>query len=169
MQILEKDLATGCCPAARVVCVVIDEAHRAVGKSDLVKVTGRTHRPAGSALPARALARAAQPSRARSWDVTHAPLGTPSLGCHAQPIPVTHPPAGRTRRRCPLLQAVQRLRREGAPPRVLALSATPGTDHAGVQEVVRNLGIQAIEYRRETDPDVAPYCHPKLTEMRVCR
>lgn len=52
--------------------------------------------------------------------------------------------------------------------RVLALSATPGTDLRKVQEVVRNLRISRIELRTEDDPDVAPFVHHKDVEVVRC-
>lgn len=36
LQVLSRDLAKGICPAERLVCLVIDECHRAVGNSDAV-------------------------------------------------------------------------------------------------------------------------------------
>jgi hypothetical protein len=36
-QILSNDLKTGVCPAEEVVCLVLDECHKAVGDSDYVK------------------------------------------------------------------------------------------------------------------------------------
>ena len=52
--------------------------------------------------------------------------------------------------------------------RVLALSATPGADVAGVQDVVDNLRIAHVEVRTEEDPDVAPHTHARLVERVVC-
>jgi ERCC4-related helicase len=52
--------------------------------------------------------------------------------------------------------------------RVLALSATPGTDIRRIQEVVSNLKISAIEIRTEDDPDVIPYVHRKHIEIVKC-
>ncbi len=42
-------------------------------------------------------------------------------------------------------------------PRLLALTASPGSDLEQIQEVITNLGIEQIEVRTDTDPDVAPY------------
>ncbi len=42
-------------------------------------------------------------------------------------------------------------------PRLLALTASPGSDLGQIQEVITNLGIEQIEVRTDTDPDVAPY------------
>jgi len=42
-------------------------------------------------------------------------------------------------------------------PRVLALTASPGSDALKIEEVCNNLGIEAVEIRTENDPDVKPY------------
>jgi Fanconi anemia group M protein len=42
-------------------------------------------------------------------------------------------------------------------PRILALTASPGSEIEHIQEIVTNLCIEHIEVRTETDPDVAPY------------
>ena len=46
--------------------------------------------------------------------------------------------------------------------RVLALSATPGSDIAGVQAVIDNLRIAHVEVRSEADAEVAPHTHARL-------
>ncbi|ODN04387.1 Fanconi anemia group M protein, partial [Orchesella cincta] len=51
--------------------------------------------------------------------------------------------------------------------RVLALSATPGSDLDAVQQVFRNLLISRIELRTETSLDVLPYIHDKAVEKKV--
>ncbi|ODM89935.1 Fanconi anemia group M protein [Orchesella cincta] len=51
--------------------------------------------------------------------------------------------------------------------RVLALSATPGSDLAAVKQVFKNLLISRIELRTETSLDVLPYIHDKAIEKRV--
>ena len=51
--------------------------------------------------------------------------------------------------------------------RVLALSATPGADLAGVQALINNLLIARIELRTDEDPDVSPYTHAKLVDKVV--
>ena len=48
--------------------------------------------------------------------------------------------------------------------RVLALSATPGSDFASIQEVITNLLISKIELRTEESPDVKPYMHQRFVE-----
>ncbi len=42
-------------------------------------------------------------------------------------------------------------------PRILALTASPGSDTAKIEEVCNNLGIEAVEIRTEKDPDIQPY------------
>ncbi|HLD96739.1 MAG TPA: DEAD/DEAH box helicase, partial [Candidatus Nanoarchaeia archaeon] len=42
-------------------------------------------------------------------------------------------------------------------PRVLALTASPGSDIEKISEVCKNLFIEEIEVRTEADPDVKPY------------
>ncbi|XP_014274133.1 DEAD-box ATP-dependent DNA helicase Fancm [Halyomorpha halys] len=51
--------------------------------------------------------------------------------------------------------------------RVLGLSATPGNDINAVQQVVRNLGISALEMRSEDSLDVAPYTHSRSVDTIV--
>ncbi|MBR9679602.1 MAG: DEAD/DEAH box helicase [Candidatus Altiarchaeota archaeon] len=46
-------------------------------------------------------------------------------------------------------------------PLILALTASPGTDTAGIQEIVDNLYIKQIETRSENDSDVRPYVKEK--------
>jgi len=41
--------------------------------------------------------------------------------------------------------------------RILALTASPGSNKENIQEVIQNLGIEAIEVRTVSDPDVKPY------------
>jgi len=42
-------------------------------------------------------------------------------------------------------------------PRILALTASPGSDNEKIQEVCQNLFIEDIEVRTQDDPDVKPY------------
>lgn len=42
-------------------------------------------------------------------------------------------------------------------PRILALTASPGSEFEKVEEVCRNLGVEAVEVRTEQDADVQPY------------
>jgi len=45
-------------------------------------------------------------------------------------------------------------------PRVLALTASPGSDTTKIEDVCNNLGIEAVEIRTDNDPDVKPYIQP---------
>jgi len=51
--------------------------------------------------------------------------------------------------------------------RVLGLSATPGSSHEQVQEVIDSLGISTLVFKDESDKDVAPYVHNKRSETVV--
>lgn len=42
-------------------------------------------------------------------------------------------------------------------PKTLAMTASPGKNREKIQEVMQNLGLNAIEIRTEDDPDVKPY------------
>ncbi len=48
-------------------------------------------------------------------------------------------------------------------PRIIALTASPGSDMEKIQEVCRNLFIEDIEVRTDDDPDVKPY----IQEMQI--
>jgi ERCC4-related helicase len=52
--------------------------------------------------------------------------------------------------------------------RVVALSATPGSDISKIQQVINNLLISHTEIRTEDDPDVAPYVYDKEIEVIAC-
>ncbi|KAK9075561.1 hypothetical protein SSX86_003886 [Deinandra increscens subsp. villosa] len=97
-QVLEKDIQSGSCPVKQIVCLVIDEAHRASGNY--------------------------------SYCV-----------------------------------AVRELMAVPVHLRILALTATPGSNHQTVQQVIDNLQISFLEYRSENDPDVLPYVHDREVEV----
>ncbi|XP_042855878.1 Fanconi anemia group M protein-like isoform X2 [Penaeus japonicus] len=99
-QVLTNDLSRGACPAHQIKCLVLDEAHRA-------------------------------------------------LGNHAY------------------CQVVRGLREQHCRFRILALSATPGTDVRSVQQVIQNLLISHIELRSEDSPDIAGYTHQRHIEKIV--
>lgn len=40
---------------------------------------------------------------------------------------------------------------------VLAITASPGSSEEKIREICKNLGVERIEFRTESDPDVAPY------------
>ncbi len=42
-------------------------------------------------------------------------------------------------------------------PKILALTASPGSDLAKIEEVCKNLFIESVEIRTDSDPDVKPY------------
>ena len=49
-------------------------------------------------------------------------------------------------------------------PHVLALTASPASDSEKIKTICKNLGINKIEIRSETDPDVTPYVKSKIIE-----
>ena len=51
--------------------------------------------------------------------------------------------------------------------RVLALTATPGSDIDAVQKVVDALHISHIEMRSEKSPDIVPYLHIKHVKLHI--
>jgi len=55
--------------------------------------------------------------------------------------------------------AIAKANREGPHARVLAMTASPGSNRQRIREVWANLGIERFEYRTELSPDVAPYIH----------
>ena len=65
------------------------------------------------------------------------------------------------------VKIVEHLKHVGAKFRLLALSATPGTSLAAIQQVVYALQINRIEARTDEDPTVAPYIHRRDTEYIV--
>ncbi|XP_032791668.2 Fanconi anemia group M protein homolog [Daphnia magna] len=99
-QILTNDISRAACPANEVKCLVLDEAHKALGNYAYVQV-------------------------------------------------------------------VQELCKHGAIFRILALSATPGSDLKAIQQVIVNLRISKIEVRNEDSPDIVPYCHSRKIDKVV--
>ncbi|KAA0172092.1 hypothetical protein FNF27_06127 [Cafeteria roenbergensis] len=61
-------------------------------------------------------------------------------------------------------EVVRLMEEAGARFRLLALSATPGSDLKRVQGVIDALRISAIEARADGDPDVAPYTHNRTID-----
>jgi Fanconi anemia group M protein len=51
-------------------------------------------------------------------------------------------------------------------PRILGMTASPGSDLNRVLDVCRNLYIERVEYRSEDDPDVKPYVQPIEIEWK---
>jgi Fanconi anemia group M protein len=52
-------------------------------------------------------------------------------------------------------------------PRILGLTASPGSEADKINEICANLSIEAIEIRTENDPDVRPYIQEVKTEFVV--
>ncbi|CCJ28178.1 unnamed protein product [Pneumocystis jirovecii] len=96
-QALQNDLESGICDKKSIVCLVIDEAHRATGNYAYCNV-------------------------------------------------------------------VRMIRSENKSFRILALTATPGTDIDSVQEVVNSLCIAQIELRTEDSIDIRGYIHNRTVE-----
>ncbi|KAI8930021.1 hypothetical protein BC831DRAFT_508680 [Entophlyctis helioformis] len=64
-------------------------------------------------------------------------------------------------------EVVRELMKGNAPFRVLALSATPGSETKAVQAVIENLLIQTIEIRTEDSLDIRPYIFQRKVEEIV--
>ncbi|KAG0720100.1 Fanconi anemia group M protein [Chionoecetes opilio] len=99
-QVLANDLSRGTCPAKLIRCLVLDEAHRA-------------------------------------------------LGNHAY------------------CQVVRGLKEHGHDFRIMALSATPGSDMVAVQQVLTNLFISHVDLRNEDSPDIKEYTFQRTIEKVV--
>ncbi|XP_039597307.1 Fanconi anemia group M protein isoform X2 [Polypterus senegalus] len=99
-QVMVNDMSREACPATQVKCLVIDEAHKA-------------------------------------------------LGNHAY------------------CQVVKELTNCTLQFRILALSATPGSDTKSIQQVISNLLISRIELRSEECPDIQAYSHQRCVEKIV--
>ncbi|KAG0226874.1 hypothetical protein BGW42_003317 [Actinomortierella wolfii] len=99
-QVLQNDLRSNNCPAREIVCLVVDEAHRATG------------------------------NYAFSGVVRHLTPINPDI-------------------------------------RILALTATPGSDIKTVQQVVTNLNIAAIELRTEDSMDLRQYVFQRVVQEIV--
>uniref|UniRef100_H0WLY4 RNA helicase n=1 Tax=Otolemur garnettii TaxID=30611 RepID=H0WLY4_OTOGA len=99
-QVMVNDLSRGVCPAVEIKCLVIDEAHKALGNYAYCQVVRE------------------------------------------------------------LLKYTNHFR-------ILALTATPGSDIKAVQQVITNLLIGQIELRSEDSPDILPYSHERRVEKLV--
>ncbi|KAI8611825.1 P-loop containing nucleoside triphosphate hydrolase protein [Chytriomyces sp. MP71] len=64
-------------------------------------------------------------------------------------------------------EVVRLLSGAGAKYRILALTATPGSDVKTVQNVIENLQISKIEIRTEDSLDIKPYTHERTLEVVV--
>ncbi|MCQ8902679.1 MAG: DEAD/DEAH box helicase [Methanothrix sp.] len=58
----------------------------------------------------------------------------------------------------------ERYRRDARDPLVLGMTASPGSEAERVAEICANLGIESIETKSESDPDVAPFVHHREIE-----
>ncbi|KAI9482510.1 P-loop containing nucleoside triphosphate hydrolase protein, partial [Zychaea mexicana] len=101
-QVLQNDLQSRICPAEKVVCLVVDEAHKAQGNYAYTEV-------------------------------------------------------------------IKLIAQRQAQFRVLALTATPGTNIANVQSVVDNLRITAIQIRTEESMDIQEHTHGKNIQTVVVK
>lgn len=54
--------------------------------------------------------------------------------------------------------------RDAADPLVLGITASPGSQSEKIGEICTNLGIEKIQTRTESDPDVAPFVHQREIE-----
>ncbi|KAK4533354.1 hypothetical protein CCYA_CCYA16G4236 [Cyanidiococcus yangmingshanensis] len=98
-QVMMNDVLRHACPVERIVCVVFDEAHRAIGRYAY----------------------------------------------------------------CGVVQEIERATQGRF--RILALTATPGSNTSCIQQVLTNLRIAHIEFRHERDPDVLPYTHERQVHV----
>ncbi|MBT8507447.1 Hef nuclease [Methanomicrobiaceae archaeon CYW5] len=58
--------------------------------------------------------------------------------------------------------------RTASHPLVLAMTASPGSNEEKISEICVHMGIESVESRTETDPDVKPYIHEReLTYVSV--
>lgn len=69
----------------------------------------------------------------------------------------------------PYVQVIKDVMRGGALTRIIALSATPGTDIPSVKSMIQNLCISHIELRHEESPDITPYTHERKVEKIVVK
>jgi ERCC4-related helicase len=58
----------------------------------------------------------------------------------------------------------ERYAREADAPLVLGITASPGSQIEKIEEICANLGIESIETKTETDPDVQPFVHHREIE-----
>ena len=105
-QVMQNDLTTGICPAHKVCCVVFDEAHRALGNFAYCQVSERVDRDGSSP---------------QSHEVCCQLISL----CRNPPV---HSSCKTLSFCVSCLQVVKELAKEEVRFRVLALSATPGSD-----------------------------------------
>ena len=66
-------------------------------------------------------------------------------------------------------QVVNEMVRAKAVTRIVALSATPGTDIPKIKEMLQSLQISHIEMRKEDSPDIIPYTHNRIVDKIVVK
>jgi ERCC4-related helicase len=58
----------------------------------------------------------------------------------------------------------QRYSREASSPLVLGITASPGSQTEKIGEICENLGVEKVQTRTESDPDVSPFVHQREIE-----
>lgn len=155
-------MPTLACPR-RLVCVVVDECHRAVGDAPAAKACGAIR---SDRATCRIIGLSATPgSTAEAVQVGAGPL----WGWHHMQYTVALATRAITRLRAMATKAASCCLPYPKMQRVPPYPVLPVP-----QEVVNNLGVHRIEFRSEADPDVAPYCHSRDVEVSawswaVCR
>lgn len=59
---------------------------------------------------------------------------------------------------------VKKYKSQAQDQRILGLTASPGSDHAKIKEIMKNTGLEAVEIRTEEEEDVIPYMMDKETK-----
>lgn len=135
-QTVVNDLRRGTIGAKEVVCVVVDEAHKATGA---LPPPPPSPPPPPPQLPA-----PPPPPRPPRTTARHTHDVDLRAGQYAY------------------VTLVSEIARQTPRFRILALSATPGSSIDAVQRVVTSLRVQSIALRTEDDPDVRQYRHTRL-------
>nr|CAD7394239.1 unnamed protein product [Timema cristinae] len=185
-QVVSNDLARGTCDAKSVRCVVIDEAHKALGQQSYCQVIKSLNMSSSdfrvlalSATPGRDMA-AIQKMKAEqrdiAWKQKRLFFATPQVvsndlargTCDAKSVRcVVIDEAHKALGQQSYCQVIKSLNMSSSDFRVLALSATPGRDMAAIQKVLNNLRISKLELRSENSLDVAPYTQDRSLETVV--
>ena len=66
-------------------------------------------------------------------------------------------------------QVVKELVRAEAVTRIVALSATPGTDIPKIKAMLQNMQISHIEMRKEDSPDIIPFTHNRVLDKIIVK
>lgn len=146
--------------AHRLVLLVLDECHRAVGNAAPVAALHVSPGPPCALCPLPYPSAALLLSSTQSLHTTkhqhqHQPLTATLLHVPCTSMTLLHHLQPNS------FSRAQALRRERLRFRLVGLSATPGSNPDSIAEVIRNLAASRVEFRGEEDPDVAPYCHTK--------